>query len=523
MQREKLIKQIADNKKVWDMIVIGGGATGLGVTLDGALRGYSVAMFEQHDFAKYTSSSSTKLLHGGVRYLKRGDVALVREASVERGRLRRNAPHLVRNLPFVIPNYTRFEVFLYTIGLKLYDIISWGKLRLGRSAPISTRLVTKYIPTIKQEGLRGGVVYHDGQFDDSRLAVNLAQSCIEHDACPVNYMRVIGLLHDKKGLVSGVEVKDMETDKVYRVNSKCVFNATGVSVDSIISMDVPTKRKIVQPSQGVHLVLDSRFLPGKRALLIPDIAEGRMLFAVPWHEKIVVGISDVASEKYDMELVPLNEEIDFILETAGKYLTIKPERKDILSMFASQRPIAAPIKEGETAKEISRSHRVVVSKNNLITVTGGRWTTYRRIAEDTVNKAIKMDLLPKRVCKSRLFRIHGYKLNPNILSHLYVYGSDMPAIKKMIDNESMMAALIHPDYKYTVAEIIWAARKEMARTVEDVLSRRVRLLVIDARAAIEAAPVVAQIMADEFGYNQNWIDNQIETFNRIAQKYLPVM
>ncbi|MDO9634299.1 MAG: glycerol-3-phosphate dehydrogenase/oxidase [Paludibacter sp.] len=521
MQREKLIRRIADTNKVWDMIVIGGGATGLGVTLDGALRGYQVAMFEQHDFAKYTSSRSTKLVHGGVRYLKRGDVALVREASVERGRLRRNAPHLVRNMSFVIPNYTRFEVFLYTIGLSLYDIISWGKLRLGRSAPISTRLTMKYLPTVKKEGLRGGVVYHDGQFDDSRLAINLAQSCIEQGACPVNYMRVIGILHDEKGLVSGVEVKDMETEKVYQIKSKCVVNATGVSVDDIIRMDVPSKRRMVQPSQGVHLVLDNIFLQSNRALMIPDAANGRVLFAVPWHDKVILGTSDIVSDNYEIEPVPLDEDIDFILETAGKYLTPKPERKDVLSMFAGQRPIAAPIKEGETSKEISRSHRIFVTEHNLITVTGGRWTTYRRMSEDTVNKAIKLNLLPKRLCKSRTFKIHGYKLNPDVSSHLYVYGSDKPAIKKMIDNESMMAALIHPDYKYTVAEIIWAARKEMARTVEDVLSRRVRLLIVDARAAIEAAPVVAQIMADELGYNQVWIDGQIEAFNKIAQKYLP--
>ena len=336
-----------------------------------------------------------------------------------------------------------------------------------------------------------------------------------------NYMRVIGILHDEKGFVSGVEVKDMETEKVYQIKSKCVVNATGVSVDDIIRMDVPSKRRMVQPSQGVHLVLDNIFLQSKRALMIPDAAKGRVLFAVPWHDKVILGTSDIVSDNYEIEPVPLDEDIDFILETAGKYLTPKPERKDVLSMFAGQRPIAAPMKEGETSKEISRSHRIFVSEHNLITVTGGRWTTYRRMSEDTVDKAIKLNLLPKRLCKSRTFKIHGYKLNPDVSSHLYVYGSDKPAIKKMIDNESMMAALIHPDYKYTVAEIIWAARKEMARTVEDVLSRRVRLLIVDARAAIEAAPVVAQIMADELGYNQAWIDGQIEAFNRIAQKYLP--
>lgn len=521
MQREKFIKQIADTNKLWDMVVIGGGSTGLGVTLDAALRGYQVAMFEQSDFAKCTSSSSTKLVHGGVRYLKRGDVALVREASVERGRLRRNAPHLVRKMSFVIPNYTRYEVFLYSLGLILFDIISWGKLRLDRSVPISTRVTTKYLPTIKTDDLRGGVVYHDAQFDDSRLAINLAQSAIEQGAVPLNYMRVIGILHDKKGKVAGVEVKDMETEKVYQVKSKCVVNATGVTVDDIIRMDIPSKNNIVQSSRGVHLVLDNKFLQSKRALMIPDASKGRVLFAVPWHGKVIVGTSDVVSSKYETTPTPLDEDIDFILETAGKYLTPKPERKDVLSMFVGQRPIAAPIKEGQTSREISRSHRVVVSEHNLITVTGGRWITYRRMSEDTVNKIIKLNLLPKRMCKSRTFKIHGYKLNTNFSSHLYVYGSDKPAIKKMIDNESMMAALIHLDYKYTVAEVIWATRYEMARTLEDVLSRRVRLLIFDARAAIEAAPVVAQIMADELGRNQQWIDEQVAHFNDIAKNYLP--
>lgn len=521
MNRKKIIQQITDSSKEWDMIVIGGGATGLGVTLDGALRGYHVAMFEQHDFAKCTSSRSTKLVHGGVRYLKCGDIALVREASVERGRLRRNAPHLVKNLQFVIPNYKRFDVFLYTIGLTLYDILSWGKLSLGHSAPISTRKTLTYLPNIKQEGLKGGVVYHDGQFDDSRLAVNLAQSCVEQGACPVNYMQVTAITHDEKGFVSGVEVKDIETDKSYTVKSKCVINATGVSVDDIIQMDEPSKHKMVKPSQGVHLVLDNKFLQSDRALMIPTTSDGRVLFAVPWHGKVVVGTTDIVREHCELEPVPLDEEIDFILETAGQYITPKPERKDVLSMFAGQRPLAAPMKDGKSTKEISRSHKIIVSEHNLITITGGKWTTYRRMAEDTVNKAIKLKLLSQRICKSKTFRIHGYKLNPDVSNHLYVYGSDMSAIKKMIDNDSMMAALIHPEYNYTVAEVIWAVREEMARTVEDVLSRRVRLLIVNARAAIEAAPIVAEVMAEELGYKQTWIDNQIKTFNAIAQNYLP--
>lgn len=520
MRRYQLIRQIENPEIEWDMIVIGGGATGLGVTLDGALRGYKVAMFEQHDFAKSTSSRSIKLLHSGVRFLKRGDLALVREASLERGRLRRNAPHLVRKVSFVIPNYSRTEVFFHTMAQWVYDLLSWGKLSLGNSTPISTRMTQKYLPTIKQDGLRGGVVYQDAQFDDARLAINIAQSCLEQGATPINYMRVIKILYDKKKKVSGVVVKDMESDKEYQIKSKCIINATGISVDEILKMDNPEQPKTVKPRQGVHIVLDEKFLQTKHAMMIPSASDDRVLFAVPWYGKIIVGTSGVVRDYYSTNPSVLDKDVDFILETFGKYVTHKPERKDILSIFIGQRPVAANIKEGEKPREISRNHRIRVSKNNLITITGGRWTTYRRMAEDTVDRAIRMGLLPKKVCKSRMFKLHGYKLNPNVKSHLHVYGSDMPYLKKMIDNESMMAAFLHADYKFTVAEVLWAIRKEMARTVEDVLARRVRLLIMDAKAAIETAPVVAQIMADEFGYKQAWIDQQVESFTAYAQKYL---
>ena len=520
MKREELIKKVADETTVWDMIVIGGGATGLGVALDAALRGYKVTMFEQDDFAKCTSSRSTKLVHGGVRYLQKGDVALVREALTERGRLRHNAPHLVKDQSFVIPNYTHFDNLMYTCGLTLYDMLSWGGLSLGRSLFIPKKKTAKLLPTVKTEGLKGGVIYHDGQFDDSRLAINLAQSCVENNGCPVNHMKVIGILHDDYGNVSGVKVKDLESQSVYTVRSKSVINATGVFVDDIIQMDEPSNHRLVKPSQGVHLVFDKSFLNSDYALMIPATSDGRVLFAVPWHDKVVVGTTDIVREHAELEPVPMEEEIEFILKTAALYMVRKPERKDILSLFAGQRPLAAPKKEGKSTKEISRSHKIIVSENNLITITGGKWTTYRRMAEDTVDKAIKMQLISPKKCVSKNYRIHGYRPDPDLSNHMYVYGSDMAAIEKMIQADPEMGVKIHPRYKYSVAEVVWAVREEMARNVEDVLSRRVRLLYIDAVAAVEAAPMVAEVMAREFGFDQKWIDGQIASFNSIADNYI---
>jgi len=520
MKREELIKKVSDESKVWDMVVIGGGATGLGVALDAALRGFSVALFEMEDFAKCTSSRSTKLVHGGVRYLQKGDVQLVREALQERGRLKHNAPHLVKDQSFVIPNYTHFDNFLYTCGLTLYDMLSWGGLSLGRSLYISKKRVGKYLPTIVTDGLKGGVIYHDGQFDDSRLAVNIAQSIVEEGGCPLTKMKVNGIIHNASGKVAGVKVNDTITGNNYSVKAKSIINAAGVFVDDIILMDVPSTHRMVKPSQGIHLVFDKSFLNSDYAIMIPKTSDGRVLFAVPWHDKVVVGTTDIVREHAETEPIPLEEEIDFIMSTASIYMAKKPTRADILSVFAGQRPLAAPKKEGKSTKEISRSHKIFVSDNNLITITGGKWTTYRKMAEDTVDKAISMSLLPKKRCSTKNYRIHGYRPKPDLTNHLYVYGSDMPAIEKLIKSGNGMNERIHQNYDYTVAEVVWAAREEMALNVDDVLGRRARLLFIDARAAIEAAPKVAQVLAKELGQDQSWIDSQVESFIKLARNYI---
>lgn len=519
MKREELIGKISDKSKVWDVVVIGGGATGLGIALDAAVRGYSVALFELDDFAKGTSSRSTKLVHGGVRYLAQGDVSLVLEALYERGLLRQNAPHLVKNQSFIIPNYTVWDNFLFTVGLTVYDVLA-GRLGLGRSLYISKDKTIKNIPVLRKEGLKGGVIYHDGQFDDSRLAINLAQSCVEQGGVVLNQMKVTGLLHDGAGKVSGVKVNNNATNDVYEINAKCVINATGVFVDDIMQMDTPTGEHLVRPSQGVHLVLDKSFLQSDYAIMIPKTDDGRVLFAVPWHDKVVVGTTDTLREKAELEPTALDKEIEFILNTAGRYMTRKPTRADVLSVFAGLRPLAAPKKEGKSTKEISRSHKVMVSENKLITMIGGKWTTYRRMAQDAIDKAIELSLLAPKECGTKHFKIHGYKKNPDLTNHLYVYGSDITEIEAIMKENPTYSEKLSSKYGYTAAEVIYAARHEMALSVEDVLARRVRLLFLDARVAIEVAPRVAQIMAQELGHDQAWIDKEIKKFTEVASNYI---
>lgn len=521
MKREDLIQKISDPSKIWDVVVVGGGATGLGVAVDAATRGFSVALFEWEDFAKATSSRSTKLVHGGVRYLEQGDVSLVLEALHERGLLKKNAPHLVKNQSFVIPNYRYWDNFLYTIGLTLYDLLAGG-LSLGRSKYISKKKTLVHLPTIRTEGLKGGVVYHDGQFDDSRLAINLAQSCVENGGCPINRMQVVGVLHGTDGKAKGVRVKDRMSGKEYEVKAKAVINAAGIFVDTIMQLDVPAHEHMVKPSQGVHLVIDKSFLQSDYAIMIPKTDDGRVLFAVPWHDKVVVGTTDTLRETPELEPQALEQEIEFILRTAGKYMSRKPQRSDVLSVFAGLRPLAAPKKEGKSTKEISRSHKIFVSRNNLITITGGKWTTYRKMAEDTVDKAIELKLIEKRECVTKNFPIHGHQADPDLNNHLYIYGSDMPAIKTLMESDAKMAEKLHPKYDYTVAEVVWAVREEMALTVEDVLARRVRLLFLDARVAVEAAPKVAEVMAAELGQDKAWIAQQVKDFTDLAGHYILV-
>ncbi len=518
MKRESLLKQLDNADKVWDVVVVGGGATGLGCAVDAASRGYSVALFEREDFAKCTSSRSTKLVHGGVRYLQKLEVDLVREALHERGIMKRNAPHLVKDQAFVISNYSYWENFLYFCGLTFYDILSFG-FGYGRSRFITPKTVMKYLPTSNPKGLKGGIVYHDGQFDDARMACNLAQTCVEQGGVPINRMAVEKVLHDEKGKCCGVVARDLLSGREYTVKAKAVINAAGIFVDEVMQMDEPNMPKMVVPSQGVHLVLDMKFLQSDYAIMVPKTSDGRVLFAVPWHDKVVVGTTDIQRPTPESEPRPLDEEIEFILNTAGLYMNPAPTRADIVSVFAGQRPLAAPKKEGKKSKEVSRSHKIIVSDNDLITITGGKWTSYRKMAEDTIDKAIKLGKIEKRKCVTRHLRIHGYRPNPDLSDHMYVYGSDEPKIYELIKENPALGRKLSEKFDYTEAEVVWAVREEMALTVDDVLARRVRLLFVDAREAQKAAPRVAEIMAAELGRDKAWIDEQVKSFTELSSHY----
>ncbi|QCX36892.1 glycerol-3-phosphate dehydrogenase/oxidase [Aureibaculum algae] len=517
-QRETLVEQLQTTKN-WDVIIIGGGASGLGIALDSVTRGYKTLLLEQIDFAKGTSSRSTKLVHGGVRYLAQGNIDLVREALYERGLMLKNASHLVSNQSFIIPNYNLWDSLKYTVGLKLYDFLA-GKLSFGKSVGISKTTTTSRLTTIKPDKLKGGVVYHDGQFDDSRLAVNIAQTSIEKGATILNYCKVTGLLKDDEGIVNGVIAHDIETDKSYKLNARVVINATGVFTDEVLQMDDNKAKNIVRPSQGIHLVLDKSFLPGNDAIMIPKTDDGRVLFLVPWHDKVVVGTTDTLLDSHSLEPKPLEKEVDFIIDTANRYLNKKVSRKDVLSIFAGLRPLAAPKDNSEKTKEISRSHKIIVSSSELITITGGKWTTYRRMAQDTVNKAISLGKLPNEICKTKDQLIHGALENVDRSNHLYIYGTDQVHIEKLIKYEPELGEKLHPKLDFTKAEVVWAVRNEMSRTIEDVLARRVRMLFLDARAAISSAPLVAEILAKELGKGKVWERQQIDDFTAIAKQYV---
>jgi glycerol-3-phosphate dehydrogenase len=499
----------------WDLVVIGGGATGLGIALDSVMRGYKTLLLERSDFAKGTSSRSTKLVHGGVRYLAQGELKLVREASVERGRLYHNAPHLVKNQTFIIPIYSLWERIKYSLGLKFYDLIA-GKRRLGWSTFISRKETLEQMPGIKPEKLTGGVMYHDGQFDDARLAINLAQTIWDKGGFAINYVSVNGLLKDGQK-VSGVIATDLESGEKYSIHAKAVVNATGVFADDILQMDNPGSRKTLRVSQGVHLVLDKKFYPSEDALMIPETSDGRVLFAVPWHDKVVVGTTDTLVEEASPEPQALEKEIAFILETAAAYFTMKPTRNDVLSVFAGLRPLAAPQKEEQKTKEISRGHKIIVSPAKLFTIVGGKWTTYRRMGEDMVNR-IERELhwKPQHTGTENL-SIHGSAQGMNWSDPFYFYGNDAGSLRVMMNGNANQ--WISESLHIHEVQVIWAVKNEMARTLEDVLSRRTRALLLDAKESVRIALPVARIMAKALGKDEAWVQQQVNEYCHLAAQY----
>ncbi|GAB7078829.1 glycerol-3-phosphate dehydrogenase/oxidase [Megalodesulfovibrio paquesii] len=517
MFRDDMLRKLERELGYWDIIIIGGGATGLGVAVDAASRGYSTLLLEQDDFAKGTSSRSTKLVHGGVRYLKQGNISLVLEALHERGLLLQNAPHLVSNQAFLVPNYDWWDGPFYGVGMRVYDMLA-GKLGLGPSRWVSKEETLKRIPTLKADALKGGVVYHDGQFDDSRLAVNLAQTAADHGGVLINYMRVAGLMKSGE-MINGVVAVDQETGAEHRIFGRVVVNATGVFTDSILQMDTPGARSIITPSQGVHLILDKEFLPGDTAIMVPQTADGRVLFAVPWHGKAVVGTTDTPVDKPTLEPTALEEEVDFILTHAAQHMTKAPTRADVKSVFAGLRPLVNP-GGGKGTSSIARDHFLVVSESGLVTITGGKWTTYRKMAQETVDNAALIAGLEEKACITKNLRIHGWLRNVDRKEPLHVYGSDQPFLLHLVEDNPELGEKLHPALPYIKAEVVWAVQKEMARTLEDVLSRRTRALLLDARASVECAPEVARLMAGALGRDAAWAEAQVATYKTLAQGYI---
>jgi glycerol-3-phosphate dehydrogenase len=520
MQRSEVIPLVRE-KATWDLVVIGGGATGLGTAVDAAQRGLRTLLVEQDDFCKGTSSRSTKLVHGGVRYLQQGNVRLVVEALRERARLLHNAPHLVQRQSFLIPCYSAWERPYYRVGLGVYDRLA-GRESFGRSESLGLNKTRERIARLHPGRLRGGVLYYDGQFDDARLATTLALTARQQGATLLNYAQVVGMRKSGAG-ISGVDIEDRETGEQLHVTARVVVNATGIFVDQLRRQDEPEAAPLVAHSQGVHLVLDRECLGGNTALMVPRTEDGRVLFVIPWHDKVVVGTTDTPIPGPLLEPRPLKKELDFLLRHVERYLDVVLSRDEVRSVFVGIRPLVKPSRVRGT-KQISREHLIEVSPSGLITVTGGKWTTYRQMASDTVDTAIRVGGWNVRPCGTSDLRLYGSPSPPETVREngfcpWRLYGTEVRQLKQLVTERPELGEPIHPDLPYRMAEVVWAARHEMARTLDDVLARRTRCLLLDARAARQAAPHVAALLAEELGRDSTWVESQLALFDQLASGY----
>ncbi|MEX2316435.1 MAG: glycerol-3-phosphate dehydrogenase/oxidase [Pirellulales bacterium] len=500
--RDRQWDRLESADEPWDIAIIGGGATGVGVAIDAASRGYRVALCEQHDFGKGTSSRSTKLVHGGVRYLKQGHIGLVRSSLRERGLLRQNAPHLVRPLANIVPLYSRWEGPYYGLGMKVYDWLS-GRLSLGPSQRLSAADTLARIPTLQPNDLRGGVLYWDAQFDDARLLINMVQTAIDCGATCVNYAPVRELIKEQ-GRVRGLVVEDAETGRSVRVAARVVVNATGPFSDFVRKLDDPAAEAAIAASQGIHLVFDGRFLPGQTALMVPKTRDGRVIFAIPWHGHTMLGSTDTPIADAPLEPRPQRSEIEFLLETVAPYLSPAPQASDIRSTWAGIRPLIRSGKTANTAK-LGRDHVIRVSASGLVSILGGKWTSYRKMAEDGVDRAVEVGGLAPAICRTANLPISG--------------GTDDTQLEQLARSQPGWNEALAPPMPNVAGQVIWAARHEMARSVEDVLARRTRILFLDADAAIAAAPRVAQLLAAELGHDNAWQAEQLVHFRQVAENY----
>lgn len=507
LERSRLLARVRA-AGTWDMLVIGGGATGLGCAVDAAARGHAVLVLEAHDFGKGTSSRATKLIHGGVRYLAQGNVPLVREALSERSRLLANAPHLVRPLRFVVPVFRRRDALLYGAGLGIYDFLA-GSHGIGRRRRLDADETIATLPTVRTDGLRGGIAYWDAQFDDARLAIALMRTVFDLGGTAINYVGVEALVIENRRVV-GVRARDAESGEPFSVAARVVINATGVWVDRLRHLEDPYAHPLLRPSQGVHVVVDRDFLPGTDAMLVPRTADGRVLFVIPWQGKVLIGTTDTPRDDVAIEPTPLAGEVDFILGAAGAYLARRPTRADLRSVFVGLRPLLGGAGRTST-RALSREHLVEVSPGGLVTITGGKWTTYRRMAEEAVDAAEHAAGLAHRACATATLALHGATTQAGA----DCYGSE----RALIDVLPGSARLVHPGLVLTEAEVRHAVRHELARTVDDVLARRHRVLFFDAALAAAAAPAVARLLADELDRDAAWCEAETARFRALAAQY----
>jgi glycerol-3-phosphate dehydrogenase len=516
--RAAILRLLGEQGEPWDVLIIGGGATGLGAAVEAASRGYRTVLVERFDFAKGTSSRSTKLVHGGVRYLEQLNITLVLDALRERGHMLRNAPHLVHDMSFIVPAYSYLTLPYYGFGLKVYELLS-GKLSFGASRLLSRGRTAELLPGIAQAGLRGGVLYHDGQFDDARYAISLLHTFQDLGGIAINYVEAVGLLQ-QDGKTVGIRARDCEEDQHFDLQAKVVVNATGVFTEEILAMDGATPGSLLSVSQGTHFVLPQSFLAAGTALMIPKTADGRVLFAIPWHGATIVGTTDEQVDRPSSEPRSLASERSFLLEHITRYFGRRPHADEILSVWSGLRPLVRE-GEGETSK-LSRDHKILVSKSGLVTVTGGKWTTYRRMGQDAIDRASEIGSLPKVPSKTLELKLHGWTDSTVAVAaeSERVYGSDLPLLQKLSIDDPELDTLLHPRLPYRLRELVWALRYEMARTVEDLLARRTRALFLDARAAIEAAPVAAGVLAKELNRSSEWKDKDLQQFLEIAEGYI---
>ena len=515
--RDSLIEELRTRKR-FDLLIIGGGATGLGTAVEAASRGLSVALVERRDFCHGTSSRSTKLVHGGVRYLAQANLSLVFEALRERGRLLRNAPHLCRRLPLIVPAYRRRDGIYYAVGLGIYDLMS-GWHSLGRTRLLSPAQVQKRLPAVRSRGLRGGVLFYDGQFDDARLGIALALRARELGALPLNYVAVEALLL-AQNRVAGARLRDVLSGESMEVEADVTVNATGEGADAIRKMaDAGAAPRLVL-SRGSHIVLPGDLLGGDTALLVPKTEDGRVLFAIPWQGRTLAGTTDVPVETAEDEPVPSTAEIDFILEHLNRYFDRKVDRTDILSVFAGLRPLVRQSGggAGDTAA-LSRDHALEVLHGNLVSIMGGKWTTYRRMAEDTVDRAIRIGRLRAGPSVTADLDLGGAEKDGT--RPFAAYGEDAPALQALVHESPELGELLHRALPCRKVEIVWAARREWACRLEDALARRTRCLFLDARASMEAAPEAARLMGETLARDQDWMDRQVSEYQALARKYLP--